>query len=205
MLLYNIFFWHKMLLLRGWKVIWKVQWFMTLMSYSEGFVFWGVWCAVSACRLESVFRGSFSNHGLWCVFCRSWLSPSVSSLAVPAPQPSSHSLIAVCLAAQLPGAEAGAVHQRPPFQLHLYQVRPHGEVLRHGKCGRVGQPLGRGWAGVCPVLLQVSSSAALSSLENFVSFRVKLCPLIRLCRICLNFQLQLTFSITLVSGVRHRG
>lgn len=67
MLLYNIFFWHKMLLLRGWKVIWKIQWFTTLMSYSEGFVFWGVRCAVSACRLESVPGKLLKSWSLVCV------------------------------------------------------------------------------------------------------------------------------------------
>lgn len=56
---------------------------------------------------------------------------------------------------QLPRAETHSVHQRSPVQLHLHQVRPHGEILCHRKCRRAGQPVGRGGAGVRSLLLQV--------------------------------------------------
>lgn len=61
-----------------------------------------------------------------------------------------------CVCLQLSRAEAHPVHQRSPVQLHLHQVRPHGEILRHRKCRRPRQSVGRGRTGVCALLLQVS-------------------------------------------------
>lgn len=79
--------------------------------------------------------------------------------------------VCVCPPPQLPRAETHSVHQRSPVQLHLHQVRPHGEILCHRKCRRAGQPVGRGGAGVRSLLLQVGPPPPPPACSYGVVFR----------------------------------